>query len=133
MHRSRIREADSSATPQSPQLITRGRARGKGKTSAKNDRRSVSLDPVIGREVPSTSHSDDHNSADFHRPAARQATRDAIRDIRPREAAARHNILADLLTQQQADPLLNINNPPLPAQLINVNILATTASTLITR
>lgn len=129
MHRSRIREADSSATPQSPQLITRGRARGKGKTSAKNDRRSVSLDPVIGREVPSTSHSDDHNSADFHRPAARQATRDAILDIRPREAAARHNILA----QQQADPLLNINNPPLPAQLINVNILATTASTLITR
>lgn len=109
------------AAPVSPAMVTRGRAHAKDKTLPPNDHRSVSLDLTLGSEIPSTSHSYIDSSSDNYDCGSQQGERDAIADIHPREAASRHNAPVDILSQQAADPLLNVNKPALPAQLIGVN------------
>lgn len=109
-----------------PQMVTRGRPRGKGKAATKTTRRSVSLDPVTTREVPSCSHSNFTAAENFHAAAAGRPVSDAIPDVRPSQAAARQNV--DLVTQSRADPLLNVNKPPPPQQLIDVGAASSWAS-----
>lgn len=103
----------------SPQMVTRGRPRGRPSKASKNTRRSVSVDSVVNRDIPSTSHSDNGRSRINSEVRARQPARDAIPDVHPRDPAPRQDV--NPVTQKLADPLLKVNTAPHSEQLIDVN------------